>query len=85
MMLSLSGVYVKLFNVSKRMITLGGLSFGVYLIQQFILKYAYYKTDIPYLLNPYLLPWVGFVFTLIVSVALSYILIKTKSGRYLIG
>ena len=85
LMLSLSGLYVKHFKVSQRMITLGGLSFGVYLIQQFVLKYVYYKTELPCYLSPYVLPWVGFIFTLIVSVALSYLLIKTRVGRYLIG
>ena len=38
-------------------IKVGTYCFGVYIFQQFILQYIYYKTEIPQLLGPYWLPW----------------------------
>jgi len=66
-------------------IGVGYLCMGVYLCQQFILKAVYYKTTIPQVVDPYVLPWVSFVFTLIISVFVSFLLRKTKLGRTVIG
>lgn len=59
--------------------------FGVYLFQQFILQLLYYNTSIPVDLGPYVLPWFGFVVTIILSLFLSWITSKTRVGRFLIG
>lgn len=59
-------------------------SFGIYLFQQFILMILYYKTDFPVVVGNWL-PWIGFVVTLVASLGLSYLLLKTKTGKYLIG
>lgn len=59
--------------------------FGVYIFQQFILKYIVYNGAIISLLGSYWLPWVAFVITLLLSVVLSWGLLKTKVGRFLIG
>ena len=61
------------------------LCFGIYLFQQFILQVLYYKTSLPTILGSYWLPWVGFSITMIVSVLLSKLSLKTKIGRFLIG
>lgn len=59
--------------------------FGIYLFQQFVLQFLYYKTDFPLWVGPFWLPWCGFVMALFVSYILSVLLLKTKIGRLLIG
>ena len=59
--------------------------FGIYLFQQFILQLLYYKTGFPLLVGPYWLPWAGFVIAAVISYFLSALLLKTKTGRFLIG
>ncbi len=63
---------------------LGEYSFGVYIYQQFILRYLYYNTDIPQkYLDAYSLPFVGFFFALFLSLLIVHLLRKTKVGRKL--
>lgn len=59
--------------------------FGIYLFQQFVLQLLYYKTSFPVIVGPYGLPWCGFVIAAVVSYILSALLLKTKTGRFLIG
>lgn len=59
--------------------------FGIYLFQQFILQLLYYKTDFPLWVGPYWLPWCGFVIADVISYKLSDLLLKTKTGKFLIG
>lgn len=66
-------------------IKLAACCFGIYLFQQFVLQLLYYKTTFPLLVGPCWLPWLGFIITIIVSCFLSMTLLKTKSGRFLIG
>ena len=72
-------------EVPKWLTSLGGLCFGVYLLQQFILKGLYNYTSLPTIFGCYWLPWVGFVVTLISSVLIAFLMVKTKIGRFLIG
>ena len=65
-------------------IKIGEYSFGVYLIQQFILDVLYYKTTIPCQINNLWLPWIGFLFTLVISLLLSYLIKITKIGNKII-
>lgn len=67
------------------LITLSGYCYGVYIYQQFILQILYYKTELPYLVGAYELPWIAFIITLILSLLLCYITLKFKWGRFLIG
>ena len=67
------------------LIKVGALCMGVYLFQQFILKGLYDHTDMPTILGPYWLPWVGFVIALIASLLISYLLRHLSIGRFLIG
>lgn len=71
--------------ISQNCLTFANCSFGIYLFQQFILQILYYKTDFPVQIGPYLLPWVSFTITLVMSFLFSVVLRKTKIGRYLIG
>ena len=74
-----------IINVTPVMIKLSAYCFGVYIFQQFILKYIVYNGALISLLGSYWLPWVAFVITLLLSVVLSWGLLKTKVGRFLIG
>lgn len=67
------------------LIKLSGYCYGVYIYQQFILKYIYYKTTIPTLINPYLTPWIMTLFTIALSLFLCHLTLKTKVGKFLIG
>lgn len=66
-------------------IKIGNLCFGVYLLQQFILRGLYNYTNLPQILGCYWLPWVGFVVALAGSIIITELLIKTKIGKFLIG
>lgn len=48
-------------------------------------SFAIYNGALISLLGSYWLPWVAFVITLLLSVVLSWGLLKTKVGRFLIG
>lgn len=61
------------------------ICYGVYIFQQFILQFLYYKTSLPVLVGPYWLPWVGCVVTFVVSILLTKLTLKTRFGRFLIG
>jgi hypothetical protein len=78
-------VYIKNVTVSQRLISLTGLCFGVYLFQEFILQYMYYHTTIPQHVHPYILPWLGFIVTLTLSLLFTKLLLLTKVGRWMIG
>lgn len=71
--------------IPKWIIKKGNLCFGVYLFQQFILKGLYNYTNLPFILGCYWLPWIGFVVALIGSIVLAQLLVKTKTGKFLIG
>ncbi len=77
--------YTQKHELSKRVKKLSACCFGIYLFQQFILQLLYYKTDFPIIVGPYLLPWCGFIIALVISYCLSVLLLKTKTGRFLIG
>ncbi len=66
-------------------VKLAGCCFGIYLFQQFVLQFLYYKTGLPSVIGPYWLPWVGFLLALPLSYLFTVLLLKTKTGKYLIG
>ena len=68
-----------------QLITISGYCYGVYIYQQFILKLLYYKTPMPTVVNEWLLPWIAFGITLVISLLLCHLTLKTRLGRYLIG
>ena len=75
----------KTFKLKNYVINASSLCYGVYVFHQFILIYLYYHTDFPKYFGSYLLPWFGFVVTIIISILLTKITLKTKIGRFLIG
>lgn len=72
-------------SLPQWIIKMGNLCFGVYLLQQFILKGLYNYTNLPAVLGCYWLPWVGFVITLSMSLLLTKLSLKSSLGRFLIG
>lgn len=68
-----------------KLVILSGYCYGVYIYQQFILKYLYYKTAFASYVSTEAFPWIGFVVALVFSLLLCHLTLKTKFGRYLIG
>lgn len=65
-------------DIPQWIIRLSGLCFGVYLVQQFILKALYNHTKLPDILGYYALPWVGLAIALSGSVLIAYLMVKVK-------
>lgn len=71
-------------QISDKLISLSNCCFGTYIVQQFILEILYYKTAIPVFMNAYMLPIMGFLIALILSVTLTYLIRTTNFGRSLL-
>jgi surface polysaccharide O-acyltransferase-like enzyme len=67
------------------MITLSGYCYGVYIYQQFILKYLYYHSSFPMHTTPAIMPWLATFITIVLSLICCHYSLKTKFGRFLIG
>lgn len=61
------------------------ICYGVYVFHQFILIYLYYHTFFPLIMGTYWMPIVGFLITIILSIILASLTLRTKCGRFLIG
>lgn len=72
-------------KIGDSMVKLSGMCFGTYLYQQFILQYLYYRTGFVSALGIYTAPWIAFLLTLIVSLMLTALTMKTRLGRALIA
>lgn len=73
------------FKPKQWIIWSSSICYGVYVYHQFILRFLYFKTSLPSFAGPYALPWIALTITLILSVGLTVISLKTKIGRFLIG
>lgn len=73
------------YKLSEIIITISSYCFGVYIFQQFILQFLYYKTSLPVDVGPYWLPWIGCLLTIFVSIFICAFFMRTRVGRYLIG
>lgn len=63
--------FTKSHQLYKWYINVGGLCFGVYVFQEFIIKYIYYYTELPIIVGYIALPWITFIITLVLSLLLS--------------
>ena len=54
---------------------------NIYIYQQFVLKFIYYSTPLPQWTGTYLLPWIGCVITILASLVLAKLTVKTRIGR----
>lgn len=73
------------FQSSSWLVYINSIALGIYIYHQFLLKLLYYNTSLPCFLGSYVLPWVGFLLSLVMSILLSSLTIKTKIGKFLIG
>ncbi|MCM1021675.1 MAG: acyltransferase, partial [Muribaculum sp.] len=65
------------------LIRLSQYSFGIYILQQFILKALYYNTSLPATVGYTLLPWIAILLTLVLSTAITHLSHKSRLGRFL--
>lgn len=79
-----AGGTTEMIDKNKRLVVLGTYCFGIYIFQQFIIKGLYYRTPVPECVGPYLLPWVGVLTALVISILLTYAIRQTKVGRGLL-
>lgn len=77
--------YTEHHKIQPFTVKLASCCFGIYLFQQFVLKGLYYKTSFAEIVGPYWLPWLGFLIAAPLSFFLSTLLLKSKTGRFLIG
>lgn len=73
--------YCKNHALSDTVIKIGACGYGVYVIHQFILVYLYRYTNLPAVAGTYLLPWVGFIITVVLSTVLTLLIRRTSLGR----
>lgn len=89
--ISIAFVATRLFmekgkEVGKNMLLLSTYCFGIYIVHQFIIKYLYYFSSFGSLpIDSYYMPWLCYVMTLLSSVFIVFLLLKTKTGKYLLG
>lgn len=69
---------------NKFLISIGSCSMGIYICQQFVLKYLYYYTDIVVEVESHFLPFVCFAITAVLSYLISFCLRQSKIGRKII-
>ena len=81
----ITAIYITNTNkLPQWIVEVGNYCFGVYLFQQFILMILYYHTSLPIVVTPHLLPWIGTLVALGLSLLFSWLLRKTRIGRQLI-
>lgn len=71
--------FTKTSRLNENLIKAGTLGYGVYIFHQFILVWLYYYTDFPLYVGA-MLPWLGFIISLVVSVTFTILVRKTKVG-----
>ena len=59
--------------------------YGVYVYHQFIMYYLFERTSMPQHVNSWLIPFIGLAVTVPLSYFFTYVSLKTRIGRYLIG
>jgi hypothetical protein len=74
-------IYCQNRAIGKTILKIGACGYGVYVFHQFILLYLYCYTAMPSQTGTYLLPWIGMVITVVVSVSLTLAVRQTKLGR----
>ena len=65
-------------QVSPIIVKLSGLTFGAYLIQEFILRIFYYKSTLISFVPSFLAPWTAAIISITLSVALTYLFQRAK-------
>lgn len=76
---------IKRIILSPEAIKLSSYCFGIYLLQQFILIALYYHIKWQLLFTAMSLPWIGFTMAMLLGISFTYLIHKTRIGRFLIG
>lgn len=76
---------IKEYEVSESLIEFGNCCFGIYLLQEFIIRIIYYKSEAPFYVSLQILPWLTVIITLIISYLITKYCRKYKLGRLLLG
>jgi len=71
-------------KIGDLVMQMASYTFGIYIYQQFVLKWLYYYSPVSEL-SPSLLPWVGAFLALVLSIILTWLTRLNKLGRMLIG
>lgn len=80
------GTHIQLSSTWRSLIlSLSSLSFGIYILQEIILRILYYKLEITQYIGDFMTPWIGFIITFILSCILSSALNKNKYTKILLG
>lgn len=74
----------KNIQLNTFLLKISELCFGVYLIQQFILVYLFDYTGLTEKLGDYIVPWVFFSITLVLSLLISWFVRQSRIGKQLI-
>lgn len=76
---------VEYFSIERwrKILILSDSCFGVYIFQQFILKF-FNNSRIPSMINAYVYPWMIFLLTVILSLGITIVFRKTKLGKRLL-
>ena len=73
------------FKPKQWVITASDYCYGVYVYHQFILVGLYFFTPLVYVCHSLLVPWIGFIIAMLVSLILTKLSLQTRFGRLLIG
>lgn len=83
--LILTSIYLtRRIKLTDKYVKLGSLCMGVYIFQQFVLELFYYHTRASFVFPNWLLPLLGFVLALVLSLIFTYVIRTTKLGKHLI-
>lgn len=96
MMCAVSGIYAlfslfiylidyRMIRPAKWIIAASGLSYGVYVLHQFVLNILSHRLDLNLYFDSYTYPWIILVLTALFTISFSILLLKTRIGRYLVG
>lgn len=77
--------YLNRHEVPQTFVWMCSYCYGIYICHQFVLRILYYKTSLSTTVDSLLLPWIGFVIALSVSIFCTHIFRQSRFGRYLIG
>lgn len=78
-------VIIPNFKIPSFLIMLSSYCYGVYIFHQFILKGIYYHTSMIHYIPDNLIVWVVMPMTIVLSLMMTHLALKTKLGRKYIG
>lgn len=71
--------------LSNTVVSIAKYSFGIYLLQEIVIRLFYYFSPLPTVLTDVGLPMVTFILTFAISYATIYVMSKSKATKWLLG